>query len=317
MTTATRIAFIVNTVGPHLESTMKERFPGVVEFYRPDEIVAIADQLDAVMAIDRALPAGFLANATRLKWVHAQSHGFASLVDESLKKHPATVTNSRGVHAEPVAEHVFGMLLYLTRRLREYTQFQQEHRWARVEQDSLFGKTMCVVGVGTIGSAVAKRARAFGMRVHGVDLLPIVCDSLDSLSGPHDLDRVLASSDIVVIAVPYNETTRGMFDRKRLYTMKPGAYLINIARGGIVDEATLLEVLQSGRLSGAGFDVFETEPLPPTSPLWAAPNSIMLPHSASWTALSRSRLLELVGEQIRRFLAGEPLLNVVKPGAAG
>ncbi len=314
--TTKRIAFIINPVGPRLVTEMEARFPGVAEFYKPDEIAPIADRFDAVMAIDRALPEGFLPAASRLKWVHAQCHGFGFLLNDELIEHGATVTNARGVHAESVAEHAFSMLLGLTRRLAEYRQIQQEHRWQRLMTDTLVGKTMCVIGVGTIGSAIARRAKSFDMKVAGVDIRPVVCESLSSLSGPDDLDSAISTADVVAVAVPFNETTRNMFPRDRLLKMKPGSYLINIARGGIVDEQAVVDMLNSGRLKGAGFDVFETEPLPADSPMWDAPNCILLPHSASFTEFCYDRLLELVSEQIRRFLAGEPLLNVVKEGLA-
>lgn len=315
-TSEKRIVFIHNPAGQALETAVKEKFGECVEFMSPERAALLAGEFDALMTIDRKPEPG-LFRGTRLKWVHAQSHGFGQLLIPELMSHPATVTNSRGCHSESVAEHVFAMLLGLMRKLKEYRECQAAHKWQRYTMDTLYGKTMCVVGVGSIGSAVARRARAFGMKVVGIDVVPVVCEAVDQLLGPQELDSALAAADVVTICVPFNPTTRNMFDSRRLHMMKPGSYLINIARGGIVDESTVLELLNQGRLKGAGFDVFETEPLPPESPLWDAPNMIVLPHSASQTDLSRRRLVELVVENIRRFLAGEPLINVVKQGAAG
>jgi phosphoglycerate dehydrogenase-like enzyme len=316
-TEAKRIVFVANFVGPELESAATTAYPGIVEFMQPEDLVLCAHEIDAVMALDRPLPLEFLARADRLVWVHSQSHGYYNLLSPEMEAHPATVTNSRGAHPESVSEHVFAMLLGLMRHLAEYMSYQTEHKWQRVTMDTLYGKTMCVIGVGNIGSAIARRAKGFGMRVVGVDIVPIVCDAVDELVGLERLDGALSSADVVSISVPYTNQTAGMFDSRRLHMMKKGAYLINTARGGIVDETTLVDMLKSGRLAGAGFDVFSAEPLPAGSPLWDAPNTILLPHSASQTALSRRRVMEIAIENIRRFLSGEPLLNIVKNGRAG
>ena len=314
MAGARKIAFMFNPAGPELEALVRDKFAGAAEFLMPEEIVERIEEFSALMTMDRKLPDGLLAYAKALEWVHIQSHGFYKVLTPELRAHPATVTNSRGAHPESVSEHVFAMLLGLMRHLREYTRLQQEHRWQPITMDTLYEKTLCIVGVGNIGSAVARRAKGFGMRVIGVDIAPVVCESVDELVGPIEMDAAIARADVVAVCVPYNDDTAGMFGRRRLQMLKQGAYLINIARGGIVDEATLREMLHERRIAGAGFDVFETEPLPADSPLWDAPNLILLPHSASRTELSRRRLKEVAVENIRRFLAGEPLLNVVKRG---
>ncbi len=314
MAGARKIAFIFNPVGPELESLVCGKYPGQVEFIKPEDLPTRAGEFSAIMVMDRQLPAGTFERADALEWVHVQSHGFYKVLTPELSAHRATVTNSRGAHPESVSEHVFTMLLGLMRHLKEYARQQAEHKWQPINMDTLFGKTMCIIGVGNVGSAVARRARGFGMRVIGVDILPVVCESVDELVGPAEMDAAIARSDVVAICVPYNEGTARMFDRRRLQMLKQGAYLVNIARGGIVDEKMMREMLEQGRLSGACFDVFETEPLPPDSPLWDAPNLILLPHSASRTALSRSKLQEIAVENIRRFLTGEPLLNVIKRG---
>jgi phosphoglycerate dehydrogenase-like enzyme len=316
MAGARKIAFVFNPAGQELEALVREKYPGVAEFVTPGEATQRIEEFSAVMTMDRKLPDDMLERGKGLEWVHVQSHGFYKALTPELKAHQATVTNARGAHPESVSEHIFGMLFGLVRHLREYARLQQEHRWERITMDTLFEKTLCIVGVGNIGSAVARRAKGFGMQVIGVDIVPVVCEALDELVGPREMDAAIARSDIVAICVPYTDETAGMFSRRRLQLLKPGAYLINIARGGIVDEEALLEMLQQGRISGAGFDVFETEPLPPESPLWDAPNLILLPHSASQTELSRRKLKEITMENIRRFLAGEPLLNVVKRGIA-
>ncbi|MDP2858605.1 MAG: D-2-hydroxyacid dehydrogenase [Bacillota bacterium] len=314
MAGARKIAFIFNPAGPELEALVRDKFAGAAEFLMPEEAVERIQEFSALMTMDRKLPDGLLSRAKALEWVHIQSHGFYKVLTPELRAHPATVTNARGAHPESVSEHIFAMLLALMRHLRDYTRLQQEHRWERITMDTLYEKTLCIIGVGNIGSAVARRAKGFGMRVIGVDIAPVVCESVDELVGPREMDAAIARSDVVAVCVPYNDDTAGMFCRRRMQMLKHGAYLVNIARGGIVDEVTLREMLDERRIAGAGFDVFETEPLPADSPLWDAPNLVLLPHTASQTELSRRRLKEIAVENIRRYLAGEPLLNVVKRG---
>lgn len=260
-------------------------------------------------------PVEALQWAERLRWIQALSAGVDRLDPRVMAQ--VTLTNGNGVGAEPIAEHVICHLLMLARGAPVYLRRQVEHRWDRgVQAREITGMTMGIVGMGAIGSAVARRARALGLHVLAIrrsvtqrspDLVA------DEVLPPSDLHHLLAESDVVVLATPLTAETRGMIGERELMAMRPGSFLINIARGGVVDEPAMISALAGGHLGGAGLDVFATEPLPPDSPLWDMPNVIVTPHVAASSERYMSRVEDLVCDNLRRYLRGEPLRNVVDP----
>lgn len=267
----------------------------------------------------RVLSPELLEKAPNLVWVAALSAG----VDRYLQIKPLAdndrivFTNMRAVHAPAIADHAFGMLLELTRNLRFYGDAQKAGRW---EQDSptgtpstsLHGKTMLVVGIGGIGSEIAQRAHGFGMRVIATRRTDTPApDYVEHVGKPEELLKMLPEADVVAVCVPLTAETDGLFDAKAFAAMKPGAILINIARGRIVKSDALIEALKNGHLGGGCLDVTEPEPLPPDSPLWKMSNVIITPHTASDAEVTDQRRMALMVENMRRFGAGEPLLNVV------
>jgi phosphoglycerate dehydrogenase-like enzyme len=225
------------------------------------------------------------------------------------------VTNTRGGHAPAIAEHTFALLLALTRRIPDHLARQHEHHWPARSQlgvmRELTGATMVVVGMGNIGRAIAKRAVAFEMRVLGVDIQPGPApDGVEAIWPLDRLDEALRQADVLVIATPQTAETRGMIDARRIGLLPPEAYLVVISRGRIVDEPALIAALQAGKLAGAGLDVTATEPLPPDNPLWEAPNVIITPHCSGGSRQTSARVWDITTENIRRFVAGEPLTNV-------
>jgi phosphoglycerate dehydrogenase-like enzyme len=283
----------------------------------PEETLARAAELDGADAhlLDDAL----LAAAPNLRFAQSWSAGVDRYLQvEALRTDDRIVlANMQGVHGPAIAEHVFAMLLALTRDLPAYLEAQADARWDRAAgsgQTALAGQTMFVVGMGGIGSEIARRAHAFDMRVLAtVRRVEDVAQPayVDELGGADDLDRLLPEADVVAIALPLTDETRGLFDADRLALMKEGARLVNIGRGPIVDSDALLAALQSGRLAGAGLDVTDPEPLPADHPLWRQANVIITPHVASRAEITGERRWALFRENIRRFGAGEPLLNVV------
>jgi phosphoglycerate dehydrogenase-like enzyme len=232
------------------------------------------------------------------------------LVDSNV-----TVTNMRGAHGRCIAEHAFAMLLALTRQLIPLHEAQQRHEWGirniRGTLRELTGNTMVVVGMGTIGSTIARRGTAFEMRVIGVDMQQVEPpEGVEAVWGLDRLDEALSIADVVAIATPQTHRTRGMIDARRINLLKPDAYLIVISRGKIIDEAALIASLREGRLAGAGLDVTYTEPLPADNPLWDAPNLIVTPHCSAASEQTRQRTLAIARENLRRFVAGEPLINI-------
>jgi phosphoglycerate dehydrogenase-like enzyme len=229
------------------------------------------------------------------------------------------VTNARDVHGPVVAEHALALLLALAKRLPSALRYQQARTWGqeamwqeRPRPRELTDSTLVLVGMGSIGRELAARAAALGMRVLAVREHPQrESGAASQVFGPEELDRALAQADFVVIAAPLTPSTRGLFDAARLARMKPDAYLVNVSRGPIVDEAALAQALRKRTIAGAALDVFEAEPLPQDSPLWDLDNLLITPHTAAVTEKLWERHYALIRENLRRFLAAEPLLGLV------
>jgi phosphoglycerate dehydrogenase-like enzyme len=228
---------------------------------------------------------------------------------------PVVLTNAAGVYAVPIADHVMALVLHFSRQFNNLLRKQAKREWAEWGEfgaGELLDKTLGIVGLGGIGAEVARRAKGFGMRVIAVRRRPqLTSEHADEVRGAEDLAWLLAESDFVALCSALTHSTRHLIGQAELRLMKPTAYLINIARGGLVDEAALVTALQSAEIAGAGLDVFEEEPLPKESPLWDMPNVMITPHDAGSSPRSGERLMDLFCENLRRYIAGEPLLNVV------
>ncbi|GBC98652.1 Glycerate dehydrogenase [bacterium HR17] len=282
-----------------------------------EKALALQEAKDADIALLGAFAREVLEAGKNLRWVHIPWAGVDSLLD-SIRQTPAVVTCGKGVFDAPMADHVFALLLALARHLATFIRYQIAGIWRRevtgAPVTDLMGKMMGIVGLGSIGREVAKRAAVFGMRVLAVKRRPaaIADEPVDGLFlGYEGLRLMLPECDVVVVTAALTPQTRYLIGQNELASMKRGALLINVARGAIVDEAALVEALQSGQLAGAGLDVFEDEPLPPESPLWRLPNVILTPHVGGMSDRTRQRIFERFLDNLRRFLAGEPLVGVV------
>lgn len=259
----------------------------------------------------------FLAAADQLRWVQSHSAGVDRYMnlDELTARDEVVLTNMKGVHGPVIAEHVMGMLLSSSRALPAFQRAQDEGRWDRRAgsgQRVLAGSTLLVVGMGGIGTEVARRAHAFDMTVLATVRSPRPApEFVAELGTATDLSRFLALADVVVICLPLTEETRGLFDAERLAEMRDDALLINIGRGPIIDTDALVDALERDQLGGACLDVTDPEPLPAGHPLWSREDVIITPHTASAGELTGRRRAQLFHENVRRFAAGEPLLNVV------
>ena len=260
----------------------------------------------------------FLAKATNLRWVAVQSAGedrYLSL-KPLMENDDIVLSNFRGIHGPAIADHSMAMLLSLTRNLNYYGTNQRAGKWSRgkTAQPSiaLKGKTMLVVGLGGIGSEIAQRANGFGMRVIGTRRSDTPsADYIERVGKPKDLLALLPEADVVALAVPLTPETENLLDATAFAAMKKGSYLINIARGKVVNTDAMLAALDEGKIAGVGLDVTDPEPLPPSHALWAKSNVIITPHVAGQSAVTNNRRSALNMENLRRFGAGEPLLNVV------
>ena len=290
------------------------RFVEVTRDSAPDH-AAGAHAVDAHLLSD-----ALLAAAEDLRWVQAWSAGVDRYLayDGLLDNDRIVFTNMQGAHGPAIAEHVFGLLLALTRQLPRHHAAQREGAWRR-DSSGMIGlaeRTLLVVGLGGIGSEVAKRAHGFDMRVLATARTAKERPGyVDHLGLAADLDTLLPEADVVVLCVPLTDETRGLFDAARIARMKPGAILINIARGPVVDTDALLAALESGHLAGAGLDVTDPEPLPSGHPLFAAENVIITPHVAGSAAITGERRDAMFRENLRRFAAGLELINVVDKAA--
>lgn len=297
-----------------------------------DESGATREVIDADAFLGKITPP-ILAAAGRLRWVQSFTASLEHYLFPALVDHPCVLTNMRGLFSDVIADQVMGYVLCFVRNLHTYIRNQTERKWAPVGGESarvsfaagpgvvnpidlahrhLSDQTLGVVGLGAIGSEVARRARAFGMCVIATDARRTDCPpEVEWLRESDHLPNLLADSDFVVICAPHTPATAGMFGRDQFRQMKRNAYLINIGRGAIVSLADLADSLRAGEIAGAALDVFETEPLPAEHALWDFPNVILTPHVAGYSPRIAERHQGILLENVRRFVAGQPLLNVV------
>lgn len=267
------------------------------------------------------LTAEELQAAPHLRWVHSSAVAVGTLCLEELAARGIVVSNSRHIQSTPIAEHVFAMLLAMTRQLPLAIEKHQQAEWAQNAftgahtPSVLRGRCLGVIGLGSIGTEVARLGAAFGMEVVGVRRDPSrgTPPGVARVYAPQDLDALLAMADVVVVAAPLTAETEALFDRSRLARLKPGARLVNVARGQLVDATALIEALDSGRLAGAALDVFPDEPLPAAHPLWRAPNVLLTPHTSGFRADHWHDVADLFAKNVRRWDAGEPVLWPVDP----
>ena len=250
-----------------------------------------------------------------LKWMQFTSSGVENVIRNGGYPEHVIATNVAGLRAGNLSEHAFAMLLFLTRQLRTLESARGETSWIKREifphMASLSGRTMLVVGLGAIGQATAKKASCFGMRVIGISRGYKPDALIEQVWPRHEADEAFRQADVVVVAAPLEDGTVGYIDRRKLALLKPSAILINVSRGEVVDEQALIEACRERRIAGAGLDVMSIEPLPVESPLWSLDNVIITPHVGGAGSDQLGQLLEKVAVNIRHYLAGEPLENVV------
>jgi phosphoglycerate dehydrogenase-like enzyme len=268
------------------------------------ELVASAEVVLGYPREDPAQISWLVRTALRLRWVQAtfagagQQLAAARLSREDVER--IAWTSSVGIHVTPLGEWALFGILALTKGLPRLEADKRDRRWAHYPVDEARGTTVLIAGLGEIGREVARLAEAFGMNV------------LSTRRNVGDLDELLPRADSLVITLPLTDETRGMFDRRRIGLMKPGAIVVNIGRGPVVDEEALIDALRSGHIRGAALDVYATEPLSADSPLWELDNVILSPHTAAQSIHENERIVELFADNLRRYLAGEELRSRVR-----
>lgn len=278
---------------------------------------ALRGQAEIAFDFDWQDPARLPETAPRLRWVQGTSAGIGEFLQRTgLARSGIRFTTAAGVHAGPLAEFALLGLLYFVREVPMLRRRQAERHWERYTSRSLDGMRVLVVGLGGVGRAVVAALPPFGVEVWGNSRtqpaapLPGLARFVPTAA----LGQALGEVDALVLACPLTDATRGMIGRAEIARLKPGAILVNIARGQVVDEPALIEALASGRLGGAALDVFATEPLPRESPLWGMENVLVAPHSASTVAAENRRITDLFLDNLGRYLEGRPLRNLFEPG---
>jgi phosphoglycerate dehydrogenase-like enzyme len=286
-----------------------------------DRIVAVqGEELGPATEADAAF-GGFsadrlravLAGSPKLRWIHTFSAGVDRHVPEMAKYERVLLTNNSGAYDVPIAEHVIAMIFAAAKRVPEHLAAQSRHEWQReVPHREVRDATLVILGMGSIGTELARLASGVGMRVLGIRRDPTrPAPGVDRVVSPDRFVEVAREADYLAVTAALTPSTRGMVSADVLRALKPTAWVINIARGPIVDETALAAALAEKRIEGAALDVFETEPLPASSPLWSLDNVILTPHISNSSPKVRERSLALVTENVRRFKTGEPLLNLV------
>jgi phosphoglycerate dehydrogenase-like enzyme len=285
--------------------------PACAAEFRDERRLALA-RAEVLFALHT--PKNLMELAPRLRWIQGLGAGVEQFASAGVPRDRVVVTNASGISASSMAEFVIGRLLQIWKRFREADQYQRSHEYVRTYGRTFAGSTLGIVGLGSIGTAVAERARALGARVLGLKRshrAGATSDVADALFGPDQLHEMLGQCDAVVIAAPASSETFHLIDAKALAAMRPGTVLVNVARGSLVDEAALVEALETGQLAAAALDVFATEPLPPDSPFWDLPTVYLSAHSSVSIDRYLDDVFDLFADNVTRYVAGEPLRNLV------
>lgn len=273
------------------------------------------EDVDWAQVILGNVPAAMLHGSPALEWLQTNSAGVEAYIQPGVLAGDTLLTNATGAYGLAIAEHMLGMLLELFKKLELYRDAQKSGAWqSQGAVKAVYGSTVLVLGMGDIGGEFAARCKALGAKVIGVRRSPRPCpEYADEVHLLEDLDSLLPQADVVAITLPGTGATRGLMSRERLAKMKEGAVLLNVGRGFIVDTEALCDALERGHLSGAGVDVTDPEPLPPTHRLWNIPTAVVTPHISGFYHLreTHERIVGIFLENLRHFQAGEPLRHLV------
>jgi phosphoglycerate dehydrogenase-like enzyme len=298
---------------------LRARFPAV-EFEAVDDDARLAPALgDAEAFFGFNFPRDLFAAAPRLRWVHSASAGIEANLFPALVASDVVLTNATGMHTDGIPEHCLALMLALARNLHLAERHRALRRWDRLGMitagagiRTLAGSRLAVLGAGAIGRGIAKRAAALGMTVRVQRRRPgTPVEGAEAVVGPDDLPPLLAWADFVVIALPFTPETRHLIGKTALDAMRSTAFLVNVGRGEIVDDAALVDALRTGAIAGAGLDVFSEEPLPESSPYWTLDNVVLTPHVSGYLPDFFARAVAIFADNLERHLAGRPLRNVV------
>jgi len=310
-----RVVLIGEDVGHANLQRLQQTHPDLEFRFSPERDHFVANAADAEIIFSKQFPPGAIAAAQKLRWIQAGTAGVNHLLTVGLAERNIVLTNARDAHGTPMAEQILAMMLAFATRL--HTLIHAQTTGARVnaqvigEKFELAGQTLCVIGLGDIGGTLAHKAKLLGMQVIGVRRTATPFAHVDELYTSDQLLAALAQADHVALCLPLTAATKALIGEKELRAMKPSAYIYNVGRGASIEANALLQALQAGWVAGAGLDVTDPEPLPPTSPLWQMPNVILGQHTSGSSPYNADRITTIFLDNLRRYQAGEPLRNVV------
>jgi phosphoglycerate dehydrogenase-like enzyme len=302
---------------------LRSQFPAHTLLHAESDEAALDAIPAAEVAFMSELRPAHLAAARRLRWIHSAAAGVGGMLFPAMVESPVVMSNSRGISADTIAEHVLAVTLAMFRKLPLAFRSQALRQWAQDAMAAppglrtIAGSRILIVGLGAIGSATARRMSALGARVSGIrrDVARRAPEGIAEVAPPERLHELLPMADVVVIAAPQTRQTRGLFGARELAAIRPDALLVNVSRGKLVDERALIAALKDRPAMGAALDVFEDEPLSSDSDLWSLPNVLITPHISGFRTDHWEAVTALFADNLRRFESGQPLLNVVNKQA--
>jgi D-2-hydroxyacid dehydrogenase (NADP+) len=282
------------------------KFPGITihAVTREEEVMPHAEKMEILITIYRVSDE-LLKQAVNLRWIQVMTTGVDYIVNRPSLRKDVIVTSCRGIHGPQMSEMAFLLMLALNRNFPRVIRNQDQRIWERWPATLLFQKKVGILGMGVIGEEIARKCKAFGMTVFGIDIVPRRIDSVDIYYHPGKLPEVAGDVDYLILAAPATPETHRIVGQKVLSCMKSSAFLINIARGELVDEEALIQALNSGKIAGAALDALPVEPLPADHPLWRAKNIIITPHVGGMSDIYVEQVLPILEENLRRFIQGE------------
>jgi len=304
---------ILHPEGHDYQKALQPKFPEVIIHTAEDEpsLGGFADEMEIILTF--RVSDGLLRKALRLRWIQSLGTGVDYIVNQPSLRKDILVTSTRGIHGPQMSEMAFLHMLSLARKFSEQVLNQTRAVWKAWPAGLLWKKKVGILGVGVIGEEIAKKAKAFGMTVYGIDIVKRPMDAVDSFFGPEEILKVASEVDFFILVAPNTPETTKIVNERTLSAMKPTAFLINIARGELVDEEALMKALESGTIAGAGLDAFCREPLPADHPFWKTKNVLITPHNGGMSDIYMEQALPIFEENLRRFLKGERenLINIV------
>jgi phosphoglycerate dehydrogenase-like enzyme len=305
---------ILDQLANEYKKALQSKFPEVMihTSLKEEDIGDFIEKVNVLLTF--RISDGLIKRAKNLQWIQSMASGVDAIVKLPSLRKEVLLTSTRGIHAPQMAEMAILLMLSLNRNFPQIIRNQDKGIWERWPAKLLYQKKVGILGIGAIGEEIARKCKAFGMTVFGIDIVQRKVDAVDYSYGPEDLLKVVQEVDYLIIVVPLTPQTRKMVGTKVLSSMKPTAFLINIGRGEIIDENALIHSLESGKIAGAALDVFSQEPLPKDHALWRTKNVIITPHIGGTSTIYVDQVLSIFEENLRRFLKGErqTLINLLE-----